>query len=60
MELVHYSATRVKKSLTGNGRASKQQVQLMVAQELGLTLPINPVDITDALAQALAWKHIEG
>lgn len=48
-----YAATRIKKSLTGNGRATKEQMQRMVAVTLGLgTLP-EPPDAADALAIAL-------
>ncbi len=48
-----YAATRVKKSLTGNGRAPKRQVQLMIASTLGLSEPPDPPDVADALAVAL-------
>jgi crossover junction endodeoxyribonuclease RuvC len=48
-----YTATRVKKSLTGNGTASKQQVQRMVCQLLGLSKALKPADVTDALALAI-------
>lgn len=48
-----YAATRIKKSLTGNGRASKSQVQLMIKSTLGLTEVPEPADAADALATAL-------
>ncbi len=48
-----YASTRIKKSLTGNGRASKKQVQLMIASTLGLTAIPEPPDVADALAVAL-------
>jgi len=32
----HYAATQVKRVLTGNGRAPKDQIQLSVARHLGL------------------------
>ena len=51
--VVSYSATRVKKSLTGNGRASKEQVQRMVKAELNLAGLPHPADVADALAVAL-------
>lgn len=48
-----YASTRVKNTLTGYGRATKQQMQLMMQSTLGLkTLP-EPPDIADALAVAL-------
>ncbi len=48
-----YSATRVKKSLTGNGRATKEQMQRSVAQQLGLNEIPQPADVADALAIAM-------
>ncbi|MCK4573304.1 MAG: crossover junction endodeoxyribonuclease RuvC, partial [candidate division Zixibacteria bacterium] len=42
-----------KKSLTGNGRASKQQVQHMIRTTLGLAEIPEPPDVADALAVAL-------
>ena len=48
-----YAATRIKKSLTGNGRATKQQMQLMIRSALGLDTIAEPPDIADALAVAL-------
>jgi crossover junction endodeoxyribonuclease RuvC len=47
------AATKVKKSLTGNGHASKRQVQLAIQAVCKLdTLP-EPPDVSDALAIAL-------
>ena len=48
-----YASTKVKKSLTGNGRASKRQMQLMVMSTLGLPDLPEPPDAADALAIAL-------
>ena len=48
-----YLPTRVKKSLTGNGRAPKSQVQYAVQQQLGLSTVPEPPDVADALAVAL-------
>ncbi len=48
-----YSATRIKKSLTGNGRASKRQMQMMITTTLGLAEVPEPPDVADALAVAL-------
>jgi crossover junction endodeoxyribonuclease RuvC len=48
-----YGATRIKKSLTGNGRASKIQMQKMVKIKLGLEKLPEPPDVADALAAAL-------
>ena len=48
-----YSATMIKKSLTGNGHASKGQVQRMIEVMLGLNAPPEPPDVADALAVGL-------
>jgi crossover junction endodeoxyribonuclease RuvC len=48
-----YPATRVKKTLTGSGRASKSQVQAAIQRELRLTQLPEPADVADALAIAL-------
>jgi len=53
-----YSATRIKKAIVGKGLASKAQVQRMVANTLELkTLP-RYMDVTDALALAIAHSYI--
>ena len=46
-------AKTVKKALTGNGNASKEQVGRMVQAYLNLKQPPSPVDISDALALAM-------
>lgn len=48
-----YTPLQVKKSLTGNGKAQKEQVAFMVKQLLGLKGEIKPLDITDAIAIAI-------
>lgn len=48
-----YSATRIKKCVTGNGRADKQQLQRMITVMLKLGCVPEPPDVTDALAAAL-------
>ena len=48
-----YAATQVKKTLTGNGRAPKSQVQLAIQQQLALRALPEPPDVADALAIAL-------
>lgn len=52
-----YSATQVKKLITGGGRATKEQIQLTVAQEMGLSAPPEPPDVADALAVALCHYY---
>jgi crossover junction endodeoxyribonuclease RuvC len=56
--LVEYAATRVKKAVVGNGLASKYQVQRMVAGILDLKSLPKYMDVTDALAMALAHSYI--
>lgn len=51
--VVGYSAAHIKKAVTGNGRASKGQVQRMVRARLKLSDPHLPEDVSDALAVAL-------
>lgn len=56
--LAEYSATRVKKAIVGSGLASKSQVQRMVCDTLGLKIPPKYLDVTDALALAIAHSHM--
>ena len=56
--VVHYSATQVKKILTGSGRASKGQVQRAIQRELGLSELPEPPDVADALAIALCHCYL--
>jgi len=53
-----YPATRIKKSLTGNGRAAKDQMQRTIASTLGLARPPEPPDVADALAAALCHANV--
>ncbi len=55
-----YAPTRVKKTVTGSGRAVKEQMQAAVARELGLAKPPEPHDVADALAIALCHLHLTG
>ena len=59
VKLVNYPSTRIKKAITGNGHASKQQVQRMVQGLLHLKKAPDPVDVSDALAMALSYCYIE-
>ncbi len=52
-----YGATAVKRCLTGNGRATKSQVQRAVAAAFGLPAMPEPPDVADALAIALACVY---
>jgi crossover junction endodeoxyribonuclease RuvC len=57
--VLHYSATQIKKILTGSGRAPKVQVQRAIQHELGLPEPPDPPDVADALAIALCHHYLK-
>lgn len=59
IKLVNYPSTRIKKAITGNGHASKLQIQRMVQTLLKLKTPPEPVDVSDALAMAISYCYIE-
>ena len=48
-----YTPLQVKQAMTGNGKASKEQVAFMVKRLLGIKKEIKPLDITDAMAVAM-------
>jgi crossover junction endodeoxyribonuclease RuvC len=54
-----YNATRIKKTITGHGRASKEQMQYAMLRELGLPALPEPPDVADALAAALCHYYAE-
>lgn len=52
-----YSATRVKHSVVGSGRATKMQVQKSIQAKLNLKHLPEPNDVSDALALAIChWQ----
>ncbi len=56
IDVVEYPPARVKQSVSGNGRATKEQIQQMVKMLLNLkTVP--PADGADALAVAICHVH---
>lgn len=59
VELVSYASTRIKKAVTGNGRAGKHQVQHMVKTLLNLKKVPEPFDISDALGIAISHVYIK-
>ena len=59
LPVISYSATRVKKTVTGNGRAPKDQVQRTIQRELGLPELPEPPDVADALAVALCHYYVQ-
>ena len=57
IEVRSFSATRIKKSITGNGRASKEQVQKTIQTILSLPKMPEPNDVADAIAAALCCAN---
>ncbi len=53
LDVTSYAATKIKKILTGNGHAPKDQMQRAIQLELGLGKVPEPPDVADALAVAL-------
>lgn len=56
--LVDISATRIKKSITGNGHATKLQMQRMIEHMFNLVDKNYPSDVTDAIALAVGYLQI--
>jgi crossover junction endodeoxyribonuclease RuvC len=57
--VISYNATRIKKTITGSGRASKEQMQRTIQRELGLAKAPEPPDVADALAAALCHYYLQ-
>jgi crossover junction endodeoxyribonuclease RuvC len=57
MNVSEYSPREVKKSITGNGAASKEQVKFMVKRILDIKEDPEYIDSTDALAIALCHHY---
>lgn len=58
--VLSYASTKVKKLITGSGRAGKEQMQYAIARELGLAKLPEPHDVADALAVALCHYFAAG
>ncbi|WP_169764468.1 crossover junction endodeoxyribonuclease RuvC [Campylobacter mucosalis] len=56
-DFAEYTPLQVKKAVTGNGKAAKEQVAFMVKKMLGISKDIKPLDITDAIAVALTHAN---
>jgi len=56
--LFGYAAARIKKTLTGSGKAPKEQMQHAIKTELGLTQIPEPHDVADACAVAICHVQI--
>jgi len=57
IEVRSFSATRIKKSITGNGRASKRQIQRTIQTMLSLPKLPEPSDVADAIAAAVCCAN---
>ncbi len=57
--IVEFTPREIKKSVTGNGNASKQQVQFMVKEILKIEETPEFYDVSDALATALCFHFKE-
>lgn len=53
LTIYEFSPAEIKKAITGNGAATKEQVQFMVAKLLRLKSPPQPADAADGVAAAL-------
>ncbi len=60
LEVFEYTPSAVKAVVSGDGSASKRQVQVMVARRLGLAAVPSPADTADALAIALCHLQSMG
>jgi crossover junction endodeoxyribonuclease RuvC len=58
IQLAEYTPLQVKQTITGNGRASKQQVGFMIKALLNLENVPRPDDVSDALAIAVCHAHL--
>jgi len=52
-----YTPLQVKQAVTGNGKATKEQVSFMVKRLLNIKKEIKPLDVTDAIAIALTHTY---
>ncbi|MDR0853478.1 MAG: crossover junction endodeoxyribonuclease RuvC [Clostridiales Family XIII bacterium] len=55
-----YTPLQIKQALVGYGRATKEQVQEMVRQMLGLKAAPKPDDVADAVAAAITHANASG
>jgi crossover junction endodeoxyribonuclease RuvC len=58
--VIEVAVREAKQVLTGNGRASKQQLESAVRHALGCTEPIRPFHASDAVALALIGLYRSG
>ncbi len=60
LPVVHFPAKRVKQAITGNGNATKTQMQGMVQSLLRLKETSQKTDVFDALALAMSYIYLKG
>ncbi len=60
IELAEHSVKRIRKALTGNGNATKNQTQRVVAHILNIDGNKLTLDASDALALALGYVRMHG
>lgn len=60
LEVTEYAPKKIKKSVTGKGGASKEQVAAMIQSILGLNLEGISLDASDAIATALCHYYQKG
>lgn len=58
-EVRSFAATKIKKAVTGNGRATKEQMQRTVKTLLSLAELPSPADVADAISAALCCANAE-
>lgn len=58
--LYEYTPMQIKQAVTGQGKADKHQVQMMVKALLGMAEIARPDDAADALAVAITHAHSRG
>lgn len=59
-EVIEPTAAQVKLAVTGSGKASKEDVRIMVERLLDIREPIRPDDVVDAIACAIAGSALPG
>jgi crossover junction endodeoxyribonuclease RuvC len=59
LPVLSYAPSRIKKTITGSGRASKEQMQRTIQRELDLDRVPEPPDVADALAAALCHYYVQ-
>jgi crossover junction endodeoxyribonuclease RuvC len=57
IEVKSFSATKIKKAVTGNGRASKEQIQKSIQVLMKLPDLPAPADVADAMAAAVCCAN---